>query len=107
MHPVSVFVVRLVPLVAGGLAALLVARLAARLLAARPDNPAFARLYLVTQPLVAPLGRLDAGQPQYGAVLELSTLALIVLILVIGFLVWYALRGRHPDGPPHKEGQDG
>jgi hypothetical protein len=52
--------------------------------AARPDNP-FVRIFLdATGPLLAPLAFLDAGQPRYGAMLEISTLALIALVALAG-----------------------
>ena len=70
----------------GGLTALLLARLVLRLFAARPDNPIFAALFAITTPLRA-FAALDAGQPRFGAVLEFSTLALIVLLLVAGLLL--------------------
>jgi uncharacterized protein YggT (Ycf19 family) len=82
----------------GGLGALLLARLLLSLLAARPDNPAFKALFGLTAPLVAPLQFLDAGQPRFGAVLELSTLALIVLLMVVALAVWSVLgRGKQDD----------
>lgn len=80
-------------LAAGAVEALLIARLVARLLAARPDNPAFALLFAVTGPLVAPFRALDYDQPPFGAALELSTLAAAALILLGAFVVWRALRG--------------
>lgn len=66
----------------GGVALALVVRLVVQLLAARPDNPVFAALLALTAPLVAPFAALDAGQPRFGAVLEFSTLALLLLLLV-------------------------
>ena len=66
--------------VLGALEALLLARLVLRLFAARPDNSVFAGLLLLTAPLRAPLAALDAQQPAFGAVFELSTLALCMLI---------------------------
>ena len=60
---------------------LLITRFVLRLLAARPDNPVVELVYWITTPLIQPLAALDSGQPQFGAILELSTL---VLILVIG-----------------------
>jgi uncharacterized protein YggT (Ycf19 family) len=79
----------------GGLQALLLARLLLSLLAARPDNPAFSALFVLTSPLVAPLRFLDAGQPRFGAVLELSTLALFLLLSVAAIVLWSVLgRGR-------------
>ena len=72
---------------------MLLARLLLRLLAARPDNPAVAALYALTGPLVWPLGWLDAGQPKFGAVLELSTLALIVVVAGAGLVIWAVGRG--------------
>ncbi|MEI7644340.1 MAG: YggT family protein [Chloroflexales bacterium] len=94
---------RLVPAlvwVAGAAEALLLARLLARLLAARPDSPAFAALYCVTWPLIAPLAALDAAQRQFGAVLELSTLAAAVLMPVIVCLLGIWLAPRSAGGSP-------
>jgi uncharacterized protein YggT (Ycf19 family) len=82
---------RAVPYVVGALEALLLARLVARLLAARPDNPFMQVLYALTGPLVAPLRLLDAQQPRFGSVLELSTLALMVLLPLAGYLLWRLL----------------
>ncbi len=71
----------------GAIEALLLARLVARILAARPDSPAFTLLYNLTAPLVAPLMWLDLHQPRFGAVLEFSTLVLVgVLALLAGVL---------------------
>jgi hypothetical protein len=78
----------------GALEALLLARLILRLLAARPDNPVVAALYAVTSP-PAPLAALDAGQPRFGATLEFSTLALFLLVLLVGLLAARSLR-REP-----------
>ncbi len=69
---------------------LLLLRLLAHLLAARPDNPAVALLNRATAPLVAPLAFLDVGQPRFGAVLELSTLTLVLLLVGIGYVAWKA-----------------
>jgi YggT family protein len=77
----------------GGLTALLLARLVLRLFAARPDNPIFAALFAITTPLRA-LAALDAGQPRFGAVLEYSTLALIVFLLVAGLLLRWLWQSR-------------
>ena len=66
----------------GALEALLLARLVLRLFAARPENAAFAALYALTAPFRMPLAALDAGQPRFGAVLELSTLAACGLVAV-------------------------
>lgn len=80
--------------IVGGAAALLVARLLLRLLAARPDNPVVQALLGLTAPLVAPLAFLDADQPRFGAVLEFSTLACILLLLLLGMAIWMVLSGR-------------
>lgn len=80
----------------GALEALLLARLVLRMLAARPENPVFAALFAVTAPLRAPLALLDAGQPRFGAVLELSTLAACMLITIAVFAVAYIAR-RNPE----------
>jgi hypothetical protein len=77
---------------AGAAEALLLARLLARLLAGRPDNPALATLYVLTGPLVAPLARLDFDQPPFGAALELSTLTMATLVPVLAYLAWVLLR---------------
>lgn len=69
--------------------ALLITRLIARLLAARPDNPAIALIYGLTEPLIWPLRWLDAQQPRFGAVLEWSTLAAILVCILLG---WFAGR---------------
>jgi YggT family protein len=66
----------------GIVAGLLFARLIIRLFAARPDNPAFDGLLGLTAPLVAPLAPLDALQPRFGAVLELSTLAALGVLVI-------------------------
>lgn len=83
----------------GALAALLCARLVLRLFAARPDNPFIGALMGVTGPLRAPMAFLDAGQPRFGAVLEFSTLASILLLLLLGFALRLALRrpGHRPE----------
>jgi uncharacterized protein YggT (Ycf19 family) len=82
--------------------ALLIARLVLKLFAARPDHPVFASLFLLTTPLTMPLQFLDAQQPQFGAVLEFSTLATIVVIALgdwIISMIWQrrsALPNRQP-----------
>lgn len=85
---------RLIAWVVGTVGALLLARLLARLLAGRAENPVLHLLYNITDPLVAPLARLNAGQPHFGAVLELSTLVALVLLLTVGYGVWRLLRVR-------------
>jgi hypothetical protein len=74
--------------VVGVLEALLLARLLAWLLAARPDNPAVAWLDAVSAPLRWPLMMLDAAQPRFGSRLELSTLVMAAIVLLIGAIVW-------------------
>jgi hypothetical protein len=73
--------------------ALLLTRLLARLLAARPDNPAIQALYHWSDPLVRPFKwiGIDSQQPMFGAVLELSTLMLAILVLVCGYFFWFLL----------------
>ncbi len=75
----------------GMIEALLVVRLLARLLAARPDNPAIQLLYRISTPLIQPLDFLDATQPDYGAVLELSTLVLVMAIPLLSYAIWLAI----------------
>ncbi|MCS6879959.1 MAG: YggT family protein [Oscillochloridaceae bacterium] len=72
----------------GVLEALLLARLVARALAARPDNPAFALLYGVTDPLVTPFLALQPDLPPFGAALEWPTVLLALLALLSGFALW-------------------
>ena len=71
----------------GAVEGLLLARLMLRLLAARPDNPFVQTFLAMTAPLLAPLAFLDSGQPRYGATLELSTLALVILLALAGVAV--------------------
>ncbi|MCX7792557.1 MAG: YggT family protein [Chloroflexaceae bacterium] len=85
----------------GVLEALLLARLVARALAARPDNPAFAWLYGITDPLVTPFLALQPDLPPFGAALEWPTLAVALLALLGGFALWHwrarrATPGRDP-----------
>ena len=77
----------------GGLIALLLARLVLRLFAARPDNPIVAPLLTITTP-PRMLAALDTGQPRFGAVLEFSTLALIILLLIAGLVLRWIWQGR-------------
>lgn len=77
---------------AGATEALLLARLLARLLAARPDNPSISLLYDLTAPLVAPLAIIDAAQPPFGASFERATLVLLFLIPLGAYLIWAWLR---------------
>lgn len=92
IHKYSVNLAAMLALAAGALEALLLARLLARLLAARPDNPAFAALYAVTGPLVAPLSALDYDQPPFGAVIEFSTLVMATLVPLVAYVAWVLLR---------------
>jgi hypothetical protein len=70
----------------GGIEALLIARLVLRLLAARPDNPIVRALFALTAPPRA-LAFFDRGQPQFGATLEIATLALILLLPLAGLAI--------------------
>ena len=72
---------------------LLLARLVLRLFAARPDNPVVAALMAATEPARLPLAMLDAAQPQFGAVLEISTLLLLVALPALAAVAW-RVRGR-------------
>ena len=74
-------------------AALLLARLLLRLLAARPGNPVFGWFLSVSAPPPFFSAALDAGQPRFGATLEFSTLALMLLCIILG--VGFARLGRH------------
>ena len=87
-------------LVVGVVEGLLVLRLVALLFAARPDNAAITALLLVTSPLTAAFTWLDrwAGQPRFGARLELATVAAMLLVAVVALAVrWQAAR-RINDG---------
>jgi hypothetical protein len=85
LQPRQMRVRHIVAYIIGGVEGLLLARVVLRLFAARPDN-SFVRVFLdLTELLHAPLGFLDSGQPRYGATLELSTLALIMLLALVGW----------------------
>jgi len=86
MHQNAHHARHIIAYVLGGIIAMLLARLVLRLVAARPDNQVFAALFSLTTPPPV-LAVLDAGQPHFGAVLEFSTLALIVLLLITGLLL--------------------
>jgi hypothetical protein len=87
-----------VALAAGVVEALLLARLVARLLAARPDNPSFVLLDALTAPLVASLAALNYDQPPYGAALEFSTLVMAMIVPVVGYGVWALARRAATSG---------
>lgn len=76
--------------VVGLIEGLLLLRLVALLFAARPDNSWIALLLALTVPVTAPFRLLDqwAGQPHFGARLELATLAAL-LLLACGAAVWH------------------
>jgi hypothetical protein len=84
--------------VAGIVEGMLLVRLVGLLFAARPDNRALNLLFELVAPLVWPWTWLDrlAGQPRFGARLELATLAAMVMIaLLYGGWCWYrSWRGR-------------
>ena len=72
----------------GAIEALLLARLVARLLAARVENTAIATLYALSDPLIWPLATLDGGQPRFGATLEFSTFILALCVPALAFSIW-------------------
>ena len=86
MHQNALHARHIIAYVLGGITAILLARLVLRLVAARPDNPIFTAFFAITTPPRV-LAALDAGQPRFGAVLEFSTLALIVLLLIAVLLL--------------------
>jgi hypothetical protein len=86
MHQNALHARHIIAYILGGITTILLARLVLRLVAARPENPIIAALFAITTPPRV-LGALDAGQPRFGAVLEFSTLALIVLLLVAVLLL--------------------
>ncbi|MDP9309677.1 MAG: YggT family protein [Chloroflexota bacterium] len=79
----------------GLLEGLLLLRLVALLFAGRPDNPWLALVLALTAPLTVPFRVLDqwAGQPRFGARLELATLA-AMLLLGLGAAGWLWYRQR-------------
>ena len=93
MHPKLLNLRHIVAYILGGAIALLLARILLKLFAGRPENPVIGALFALTAPPPALLF-LDAGQPRFGAVLELSTLALVVLLLVTGFALRFWQRRR-------------
>jgi hypothetical protein len=93
MHPKAPQARHIIAYVLGGIIALLLARLVLRLVAARPDNPIFAALFAITTPPRI-LAALDAGQPRFGAVLEFSTLTLIVVLLAVALLLQRTWQSR-------------
>jgi uncharacterized protein YggT (Ycf19 family) len=82
----SLLVRQIIAGVCGGAAMLLLARLVLRLLAARPDNPVFNALFALTTPPPF-LTFLDREQPRFGATLEFSTLAALLLLIIVGLVV--------------------
>ena len=72
----------------------LLVRLIALLLAARPDNALIGLMLALTAPLVWPFRALDrfAGQPEYGARLELATIAAMFALLLALFVAQRARR---------------
>ena len=84
----------IVAMLLGAIEALLLVRLLVQLLAARPDNPFMAAYLQVTAPLAAPLAFLDAGQPRYGATLDIATLTLALLLAAFGGGLWLLGRRR-------------
>jgi hypothetical protein len=86
MHQNALHARHIIAYMLGGITAILLVRLVLRLVAARPENPIIAALLAITTPPHA-LAALDVGQPRFGAALEFSTLALIVLLLSAGLLL--------------------
>ncbi len=76
---------------AGALEGLLLARLVARALAARPDNPAIMILYTFTDLFIIPLAWLNSDMPAYGAIIEHGTLLAAVLVPLAAYAIWRAL----------------
>ena len=92
--------------VVGAVEGALLARLLGLLFAARPDNPVFQLLFALTAPLVWPWAWLDrwAGQPRFGARLELATLAAMATLAMASGL-WLAWKNR--PGTEKEEGHGG
>lgn len=89
--------------IVGAVEGLLLARLVALLFAARPDNWVFDALFALTTPLVWPWQSLDrwAGQPRFGARLELATLAAMLVVAIAAALWSLSRRGQLPEGEKH------
>lgn len=81
----------LIALGAGALEGLLLARLVARALAARPDNPAIMFLYAFTRPFIAPFAWFNSDMQAYGAVIERGTLLAAVLVPLAAYAIWRTL----------------
>ena len=91
-------------MLAGIVEGLLLVRLIGLLFAARPDNRGLMLLFDLVAPLVWPWQWLDrmAGQPRFGARLELATLAAMLMVALLyrawcGFRAWRSGRRREPD----------
>ena len=86
--------------VVGALEGILLARLVALLFAGREDNPVLYILLILTAPLVWPWRWLDkwAGQPLFGARLELATLAAMLVVALIAGVWSIVNRRRKPVG---------
>lgn len=87
--------------VVGVVEGLLLLRLVALLFAARPDNPLVAGLLAITLPLTLPLTALDrwAGQPRFGARLELATVAAMLIVALVALAIrWRGARQAQTAG---------
>ena len=92
--------------VIGAIEGLLLVRLMGLLFAARPDNPVFELVYVLSAPLVWPWTWLDrwAEQPSFPAArLELATLAAMVVVAVLAGL-WARYRGGRTEGREDRRG---
>ena len=94
-----------VDLIAGIVEGLLLVRLVGLLFAARPDNRVLNLLLDLCVPLVWPWMWLDqwAGQPRFGARLELATLAAMLMVAMLygswcGFRAWRSRRQGASNG---------
>lgn len=83
----------------GIIEALLLTRLAIRLLAVRLESSLWEWIALGSDLLIQPLRSLDAAQPQFGAILELSTLTLAICVPMIGYLGWWLLSPKNLIAP--------
>lgn len=96
---------RWIQAVLGVVEGLLLARLVGLLFAVRPDNPVFEIVLLATTPLVWPWGWLDvwAGQPRFGARLELATIATMLFVALVS-LVWVSYRTAKREAGTQSDG---
>ena len=85
--------------VVGAIQGILLVRFIGLLFLARDSNPVFELCYTLSAPLVWPWTWLDrwAGQPRFGARLELATLAAMLMVALLASLWTRYWSGRAAD----------